>query len=446
MRTVESESIGREDEHAGATRPGRFSGMGRFGVVWIGHLVTLIGNAVLRFAFVVHAWTVGARAVDVAMLTVCAALPQIALSPVAGAVVDRCRKKFALRIADASGLVTVGLLAMLYFSHQLVLWEIYLAVVCLGAADAFAYPALSCAVPLLVSRDQLQRANGLLGAASSAADVLGPALAAVLLRVSGLGYVIWLDLATFVVALGSIAAMPAAPEPDRGRTDGSRTSLAADAVEGVRYLGRRPGLRRLVSVFFFANLSMVLGFTVLQPMILARTGDDSGSLAAVMSCMGIGGVAGGLLLAAWGGPKRQVRGMMLGIVGMCLSALIGMALVRASVPGWCVGMFVGALLMPVVNGTMQAVVQTDVPQELQGRVFGALLFTSQISAPIAMLASGVLADHVFDPEAASGGGLVRLLRPLIGAGAGTGMAAMLLLAGVLGTLTALAGLRIRADL
>jgi predicted MFS family arabinose efflux permease len=192
-------------------------------------------------------------------------------------------------------------------------------------------------------------------------------------------------------------------------------------------------------VFCVVNLVMVFGFAVVQPMVLARTGNDTATLAGVLTAMGAGGIAGGLLLAAWGGPRNRVRGMLLGIVGMCLSAQLAMSAAHGAL-AWCAAILVGALLMPVVNGTMQAIVQTKVPPEKQGRVFGAVVFVSQVSMPVATVLAGPLADHVFEPQAAAHRGLVGLLAPIVGTGRGSGMAAMLFVAGLLGAAAALIGL------
>ncbi|MFI5533582.1 MFS transporter [Kitasatospora sp. NPDC051853] len=420
----------------------RFDGMGRFGIVWSGQVVTLVGNAVLRFAFVVQAWTSGGEATRVVLLSICALLPQMLLSPVAGALVDRVSKRTALQLADLGGLVVVSGLTALYFLGDLRLWQVYPTVALLGAAAAFQYPALASAVPLLVAKEQLQRANGLLATAKSASDVVGPALAAVLVTSGSLGLVLWVDLVSFALALLTVRLVRLPAAVDAKAPAGPRRRLSADSAEGLRILFGQPSLRGLILVFFSVNLVMVFGFAVVQPMILARTGNQPGALAAVMTSIGIGGIAGGLLLAAWGGPRNRVRGMTLGIIGMCVSAQILMATARW-VPAWCAAILVGALLMPIVNGTMQAIIQTKVPKDRQGRVFGAVLFVSQISSPLAMAFSGPLADRVFEPQAAEGGGLVGLARPLVGTGPGTGMATMLLLAGVLGTAAALWGMASR---
>ncbi|GAA3547000.1 MFS transporter [Nonomuraea rosea] len=395
----------------------------------------------LRFSLVIQAWTVDHQVTQVVALSLCALLPQLLLSPTAGAIVDRCRKRTALQLADLGGLVAVGGLTAVYFLGELHLWAVYLTVALLGAAAAFQFPALSSAVPLLVGKEQLQRANGLLATAKSVADVGGPALAGLLVVTGGLGAVLWIDLLSFAIALVTVRVVRM--ERDVPAGTGGRKRLGADSAEGLRYLFAQPSLRGLILVFFTVNLVMVFGFAVVQPMILARTGSDVSALASVNAGIGVGGITGGLLLAAWGGPKNRVRGMMLGVVGMCVSAQIVMSVVDGVV-AWTAAMLLGALIMPVVNGSMQSIIQTKVPEERQGRVFGAVMFVSQISSPVAMALSGPLADGVFEPQAAAGTGLAGLLRPFVGDGPGSGMAAMLLIAGLLGAGAALWGLARRA--
>jgi MFS transporter, DHA3 family, macrolide efflux protein len=417
---------------------------GRFWVIWSGQTVTLAGNSVLRFAFVVHAWTSGEQATRVVLLSLCATLPQMLLSPTAGALVDRYRKRTALRLSDLGGLIVVTALSVVYFSGGLRLWQIYVAVALIGAAAAFQFPALSSSVPLLVAEGQYQRANGLLSAAASIASVGGPVLGGVLIATAGLGPILAADLFSFAFALTcvSLVRLNERRGDSRSAARPRRRRLIADSGEGLRFLFARPSLRGLTLVFFSVNLVMVFGFAVVQPMVLARTGGDAAKLASVLASMGIGGIAGGMLLGAWGGPKNRIRGMLLGVVGMCLTAQVGMAVAR-SVPGWCVAMFAGALLMPVVNSAMQSIVQTKVPLEQQGKVFGAVMFVSQISAPVAMAFAGPLADHVFEPHGAPGG-VARLLAPVVGDGPGSGMAAMLLIAGVCGVAVALSGMTSRS--
>lgn len=422
--------------------PGRFSGMGPFLLVWSGQAVSLAGSAAVRFAFIVEVWSSGGNATAVTVLSLCAMLPQAVFSPIAGAIVDRITKRAALQIADAGGLLVVGTLALLHYLGAFHAWQVYPAAVLLGLCAAFQFPALSSAVPLLVRKDQLDRTNGLLAGAKSAAGIGGPALGGLLFALFGIGPTLLVDLASYAFALIGIRIVRFnGDRVAKKDADAPRRRITADALEGLRYLFRVPSLRDLIINFCVVNLVMVFGFALISPMVLLRAGN--GALAAVNTSVGIGGVAGALLMAAWGGPANRGRGMMLGVVGMCLSGLVVMGLVTG-VAGWCLAILVGALLMTVVNASMQTIVQTKVPHEWQGRVFGAVMFLSQISVPLAMAVSGPLADHVFEPLATQGSGLFTVLGPLVGHGPGSGMAAMLLLAGIGGTGVALWGLASRS--
>ncbi|QOV35579.1 MFS transporter [Streptomyces ferrugineus] len=421
-------------------KTGRFTGMGPFMLVWSGQAISLVGNSVLRFAFVFETWSATGRATALTTLSLCALLPQVLLSPLAGAFVDRVRRRTALQLADGGGLLIVALLGVLHFTGGLHTWEVYGAVMLLGCAAAFQFPALGAAVPLLVDKRQLQRANSLLASAKSTADVGGPALGGLLVAFSGLGFILVADLVSFALALVAIRVVRLRGDGGAAKPKGgARGKLVAEAVEGMRFLFRFPSLRDLMLAFCFVNLVMVFGFAAVQPMVLARSGGETSALASVNTAIGVGGVVGGLLMAAWSGPRNRARGMLLGIIGMCLSAQVAMALV-GGVVGWCAAILVGAALMPMINGTMQAIVQTKVDQEWHGRVFGAVMFLSQISVPLATAVSGPLADHVFEPQAAAGTGIFVVLGPLLGDGPGSGMAAMLLIAGLCGITVAVVGM------
>lgn len=417
--------------------PGRFSGMGPFLLVWSGQAVSLAGSAAVRFAFIVEVWSSGEQATAVTLLSLCAMLPQAVFSPLAGAVVDRISKRTALQIADAGGLLVVGSLALLHYLGAFQSWQVYPAAVLLGVCAAFQFPALASAVPLLVRKDQLDRTNGLLAGAKSAAGIGGPALGGLLLALFGIGPTLLVNVASYAFALVGVRIVRFAGDRVTSQPGAPRRRITADSVEGLRYLFRIPSLRDLIINFCVVNLVMVFGFALISPMVLLRAGN--GALAAVNTSVGVGGVAGALLMAAWGGPANRGRGMMLGVVGMCLSGLVAMGLV-GGVTGWCLTILVAALLMTLVNASMQTIVQTKVPHEWQGRVFGAVIFLSQISVPVAMAVAGPLADHVFEPQAARGTGLFTVLGPLVGDAPGSGMAAMLFLAGIGGTAVALWGL------
>ena len=172
-------------------------------------------------------------------------------------------------------------------------------------------------------------------------------------------------------------------------------------------------------------------------MLLARTGNDVAVLGIVQSAIGIGGLAGGIVLSIWGGPKRKIHGILGGLILVTLG-MTWIGLGRSPIV-WASTAFYMIFFVPIINGSSQAIWQTRVAPDVQGRVFAARGMIAQIGAPMAMLLAGPLADRVFEPAMMSGGSWVPLFGWLVGSGPGAGMALMFVIAGALGMLVGLGG-------
>jgi hypothetical protein len=157
-----------------------------------------------------------------------------------------------------------------------------------------------------------------------------------------------------------------------------------------------------------------------------------------MMMFGVGGVVGGLVIAAWGGFKRRIHGVLLGLMLMSIfgEILIG---VGQSIRVWAAGAFLAMFFMPLVNGSSQAIWQAKVSPDIQGKVFATRRLIAQISSPVAMIIGGRLADAVFEPAMASGGAFAQFFQPLVGPGPGSGMAVLFVFSGILGVVVALIG-------
>ena len=409
-----------------------------FTIVWLGQVVSLLGTAMTGFALTIWAWQVTEQATALALVGFFTFGPTVLLSPVAGALVDRWNRKLVMMLSDlGAGAATVVTLA-LYGSGGLEVWHLYVLGAWTGAFGAFQFPAYSAAISTMLPKAQYARASGMLSLAESTSAIAAPVLAGVLLAVIGIGGIMVIDIVTFTVALLTLLWV-AIPQPDaseEGRE--SRGSLFEESLYGFRYIVKRPSLLGLQLVFTAINLIATFGFIVLAPMILARTGNDELVLGSVQSALGVGGVAGGILLSVWGGPKRRVHGVLL---GMAASSLLGTTLlgVGQALPLWLTAAFFSAFFIPVLNGSNQAIWQAKVAPDVQGKVFAARRLIAQLSAPVAMLLAGPLADAVFEPAMMPGGALEATFGPLVGTGPGAGMGLMFVMSGVAGTLVGLGG-------
>jgi Major Facilitator Superfamily len=249
----------------------------------------------------------------------------------------------------------------------------------------------------------------------------------------GIAGIMTIDIVTFVAAISALlfVRIPQPIATEEGRK--GQGSLWQESLYGFRYILERPSLLGLQLVFFAGNFVSNIGYTVLAPMILARTSNNAGILGSVQSVGAIGGVVGGLLLSVWGGPKRRVHGVFLGWAFFSLMGMMLMGLGRGLLV-WVVAAFCGPLTGTIIDGSNQAIWQAKVAPDVQGRVFSVRRLIAQVTGPVAMLLAGPLADRLFEPamraEAAPFGWLV-------GTGPGAGMALMLVISGILGTLVGL---------
>lgn len=411
----------------------RPSGMLGFSVVWFGQLISMTGSGMTRFALTIWVWQETGEATALAVVALFSFAPAIVFSPIAGAIVDRVSRKRVMIVSDlAAGLSTVALL-ILYSTGHLEIWHLWAAGFVASSFESFQFPAYSAAITTMIEKKHYTRANAMVGMVGSASIIIAPALAGALLPLLGLDGIMLIDIVTFSFAIGALlwVVVPNPRETAAGKA--SRGSLLQESVFGFRYIFSKPSLLGLLSIFFTINLTFGLAMILFAPMILSRTADNTVILGTTQMMFGIGGVVGGLVIAAWGGFKRRVHGVLLGLI---LTSVLGQVVIGLgqSVQLWGLGAFLTMFFMPLTNGSSQAIWQAKVPPDIQGKVFATRRLIAQISAPVAMIMGGRLADAVFEPAMASGGAFAQFFRPLVGSGPGSGMALIFVFSGILGVI------------
>jgi MFS transporter, DHA3 family, macrolide efflux protein len=411
-----------------------------FLVVWSGQVVSLLGTAMTLFAQIIWAWQLTGSATALAQLAFFHFTPLVLLSPLAGALVDRWNRRAVMILSDlAAGLATIGLLA-LFLAGRLEIWHLYAAAVVAGAAHAFQWPAYSAAITLLLPKAHYARASGMISMADSGAHIAAPLLAGLLLGPLGLGGILLIDIATFSFAVATLLFVRIPQPAITAEGQAGRGSLLHESVYGFRYIWQRRSLLGLQLVLFAGNITVNIVIILMPAMILARSGQNAVLLGSVQSVGAVGGVLGGLLMTAWGGPKRRIHGVLLTHVaaGACwLLWVLG-------APAWYACAFAFFFAGPILNGSNQAIWQSKVAPDVQGRVFAARRLIAQISAPAAMLLAGNLADRVFEPAMQAGQGLAGLAGRLLGSEPGMGMALMMAMAGAATIVVGLVPYGIRA--
>jgi MFS family permease len=421
----------------------RLSGMPAFNLIWFGQLVSLFGSSMTRFAIGVWLFQQTGLATTFATMVLFSNLPRILLTPVAGVLVDRWNRKLTMMLSDlAAGATSIMMLALL-LTNALEVWHVYVLVAFSSAFESFQWPAYSASITLMVDKQHYSRTNAMLEMARNGSAVVAPLLAASLLAVIHIEGIIIADMITFIFAIGTLLLVPI-PQPRTSET-GRKASggLLKEMVYGFRFILGNRSLLGLQVNFFLINLMLGFGAALRTPMILARTGNNEVLLGTVLSIGAAGSIAGSVIMSAWGGPKRKIHGVLIGLllgsVGLAVQGL-GRELIV-----WSLGGFVLFFFLPLANASLQSIWQSKTPPDVQGRVFAARRLIAQGSLPLAMLIAGPLSDQVLEPALAHGGSLAPLLSPVVGAGPGAGMSLLVLLAGLVGVaLPLLAGYAVPA--
>ncbi len=404
----------------------------------IGQIVSLMGSSMTMFAANLWAWEQTGQATVLSLSTLFGFAPTIFLCPFAGALVDRWNRKLVMMMSDlGAGLSTIILLILLA-SGNLQVWHLYVANLLSGIFGAFQFPATSAAITMIVPKAQYGRANGMMWLTGPTANIFGPILAATLVARIGFAGIMVIDILTCAIAVFMLLFI-FIPQPAR-HTDGqAQGNLFQEVAYGFRYILERPSLLGIQLIFFSKNLFSNPTFMVLlSPMILARTGNDELLLGSVMSMGAIGGLVGGTVLSFWGGPKRRIHGVLIGMIILRLLGQGGIALGQ-QLWIWAAANFLVSFCLPIINGSNQAIWQAKVPPDIQGRVFSVRRLIAQFPTSFSMMLIGPLADNVFEPAMMPGSNLASVLGGMLGTGAGAGMALMLLLGGVLGAFIGLMG-------
>jgi hypothetical protein len=259
--------------------------------------------------------------------------------------------------------------------------------------------------------------------AQGVADVVAPIAGGALLVTIGVGPIVALDAASFVVAVAALAVVRF-PEPER------RTAAAPPRMaEGWRWLRMRPSLLALLAFMASVNFLWGLVGALAAPLILGFA--TPGELGAVFSIAGVGVIAGSVAMTVWGGPRRKLVGVLAaelvsGFAFVAIGARPNLALV-------CGGVFVAHMTLPVIGGCGQAIWQAAVPAEMQGRVFAIRQAIERAVLPLAYVLAGPLLNGVFRPATAPGGavsGLGAVLGSRGGSGDGLGIALMFVVMGL----------------
>lgn len=319
--------------------------------------------------------------------------PMVILVPFTGVLVDRWSRKALIGVVDfLQALATVILIFFFWFDVASI-WLVLTLLALRGVFQAFHSPAVSAIVPLMVPRDKLSRINGLNFLLYGAVTLIGPVLAAVLLEIWAIHQILWIDAATFLVAIVPLL-MVGIPSlrmmQDEQQQD--KPSFREEFKEGLAFIRNARGFLTFVLLATVLNFLLTPLSTLLPFYVKFDHLGSAPDLAFVMASFQAGILGGGLLMSVMKGFKKKMVAIMLSIYLIC----VGYALVALTPAGlfWFMAMggVVMAFCIPIANVSIQTIRQIAVPMKMQGRVTSVLGALASAATPFGMILSGTVVE------------------------------------------------------
>jgi MFS family permease len=384
-----------------------------FSLLWIGQLVSFLGDRIHQVALGVLVLQVGTP-LDFGLTMAATAVPNVFFGPLAGALVDRWDRKRTMVVSD---LARAGLVLTIPIAIEIHIGLIYLIAFVLATVSLFFRPAKTAVVPLIVDRDDLVTANSASTVAETIADIGGfPVAAAIVAALSGIiGAAFAIDAVTYLISAVLIAAMSIPAEKVEAARIGVR-AIWHEIVDGWRFLTDQVELRANTVVSSVAQIAV--GTEIVVSLIYAKEvlrTDRIGfpeNYSLLMSAIGVGSVVGGIFVGQLG--RRTPKGLLAIIGFVCVGlAMIGVGLTDDLFLALGLYFIIGIanVVYLVANVTL---FQERTPQTLMGRVIAtrqALVFGV---IAVSMVVTGGLADLVGAAPVLIGAGVLSAAAGLAG--------------------------------
>ncbi len=276
--------------------------------------ISLTGNALTQIAVPWFVLTTTGSAARTGLVAFCGLLPLILAAFLGGAIVDRLGRRRMSIVADVASMACVAAIPLLYARHALAFWQLLALVFVRGLLDAPGTAARAALLPdvAALARLSLVRANAIHEVVESGSQVVGPALAGVLVSGLGASNVLWADAASFAVSAALIAAVPGAA-PAAART---ARSYRHDLAEGLRFVFRDPPIRAIFVSATALNFLISPLLAVILPVYMKATYNSAASLGLVIAAFGGGSVLGAIAYGVIGDRFARRSTFIAGVAGI----------------------------------------------------------------------------------------------------------------------------------
>lgn len=363
------------------------SGYFKFLILWSGDLISQIGGGLTSFGLGVYIFNRTGSAAQMALVTLLGFLPTLILSVPAGVLADMYDRRVLMMIGDGCSALGILYILFMMFVGDISLMQICTGVLISSVFSSLLEPAYRATVTDILSEEEFTKASGMISLSGSARYLLSPIIAGLLLGKYDIKLLLVIDICTFFLTLAAAAFVKKSIASSATSKRENFFTVLADGWKGVY---SRKGV--LLLIIISSLISMFIGVIQIlsEPLILSFT--DAGTLGIAETVCALGMLVTALLTGIAGIRKNQSRILAASLI------LAGLFMVLFSltenIVTICVFGFLFFAMLPPANSCLDYLARTNIPNEMQGRVWGFIGLISQLGYIPAYAISGVLADKV----------------------------------------------------
>jgi DHA3 family macrolide efflux protein-like MFS transporter len=402
-----------------------------FIIVWFGQLLSSIGSGLTAFALGIYVFQLTGSATKYSLILLATFLPSLLLKPIGGTLSDRINRKTLMMIGDLGCAAGVMFIVIMMEFGIREMWVIYLGSIISSIFYAFQNPAYKASVTDLVSKELYTKASGLMQLAESSRYLIAPIIAAFLIKIIDIKYVLIMDALTYIVAIITVFWITTLPSASLAKK--SNQHFIADLIDGFHYLIKQKSIFLLICIVSFITFFIGLFQALLGPMILSFETPQAFGISQSLSTTGM--LIGSFFIGVFGTSTKKIPLLSFSIlIAGIFFSLIGISenIIYITIFG-----FLYFLVLPFINTSLDVLVRKNVANEMQGRLWAIISLISQLGMAIAFGIAGYLADSIFNPLLASNGTLASTVGAIIGSGPGRGIGLIFILSGLFVSITAI---------
>lgn len=362
-----------------------------FFLVWIGQAFSLAGSKIIQFALVWWLTDLTGSATVLATATLVAVIPEIVLGPIAGAYIDRWNRKRVMIVADVFIALASLWLGYQFWAGTMQVWYVYVIMLVRSIGGMFHYPAMAASTTLMVPKKHLSRVAGANQTLNGTLGIVGAPLGALLMSIMPLHFVMLVDVGTAVLAILPLFFV-FIPQPEKAASTEKSASIWSDINDGFQYLRSWRGMMAIIVMAMIFKIALTPAFSLLPLLVQQHFQGGAGEYGMIEAAAGVGILVGGLVLSMWGGFRRKIYTIMVGIFGlgavMFSLGLLPPQAFRTAV----VLLFMCGLMIPIVDGPFMALMQGTIAPEMQGRVFSLIGSLLSLTSPFSLVIAGPVSD------------------------------------------------------